>query len=112
MNYQAAAQRIASLVTEKQAAYGDSFGRSAAVLRELYPNGIKPDQYDDLLTIARVLDKLFRIANDKGYGGESPWADINGYSLLALAKEETSIAPGRVPEEPFYFGDAIQTGRE
>ncbi len=85
--YQALALRIANTVAEKQEAYGDSFGHAGNCLREMYPDGIRPEQYGDLLTIARVLDKLFRVANDKGAFGESPWQDIAGYALLELGKE-------------------------
>lgn len=85
--YHTKAAEIASVVSEKQAAYGDSFGRAGNCLREMYPDGIKPEQYDDLLTIARVLDKLFRVANKKDAFGESPYADICGYALLEVAKK-------------------------
>ena len=88
MTYRSAALRVAALVEEKQRAYGDSFGQAGKIMRILYPHGISPEQYDDVLAVIRVIDKLFRIANDKGYGGESPWQDINGYSLLAMVKGE------------------------
>jgi len=42
--YQPIGQTIGKLVDEKQAAYGDSFGRSGAVLRLLYLAGINLDQ--------------------------------------------------------------------
>lgn len=86
--YHDIAFQVADTVTKKQAAYGDSFGRAGNCLREMYPNGIKLEQYDDLLTIARVLDKLFRVAHEKNAFGESPWGDIAGYSLLELGKEK------------------------
>lgn len=79
---------VGLLVDKKQAAYGDSFGRSGEVLRQLYPEGIRPEQYDDLLAVARVLDKLFRIATDRDALGESPWRDIAGYGLLGVARAE------------------------
>lgn len=77
---------VGKLVEEKQQAYGDSFGKSGECLRQMYPNGIKPEQYDDLLTIARILDKLFRIATDPKAFGECPWTDIAGYSLLGMKR--------------------------
>lgn len=82
------AASIGQLVAEKQVAYGDSFGKSGAVLRILYPEGIALAQLDDALTIVRVLDKLFRIATDKDAFGESPWKDIVGYGLLAVARRK------------------------
>lgn len=82
-----AAISIGQSVGEKQAAYGDSFGKAGRVLRELYPEGIKPEQLDDALTIARVVDKLFRIATKKDAFGESPWKDIMGYALLSVVRD-------------------------
>ena len=78
--------QVGKLVEDKQKAYGDSFGRSGRCLLEMFPNGIKVDQYDDLLTIARILDKLFRIANDPDAFEENPYQDIVGYALLAMRR--------------------------
>ena len=77
---------VGQLVQSKQRAYGDSFGRSGECLRQMFPEGIKLNQYDDLLTIARILDKLFRIANDPKAFSENPWQDIVGYGLLAMKR--------------------------
>jgi hypothetical protein len=79
---------VGELVQRKQRAYGDSFGRSGECLRQMFPSGVRPDQLDDVLTIARILDKLFRIANQKGAFDESPYRDICGYALLAMKREE------------------------
>jgi len=81
---------VGKLVDEKQLAYGDSFGRSGECLRQMYPNGIEPKQYDDLLTIARILDKLFRIANDPDAFEENPYQDIVGYGLLGMHRHNSS----------------------
>lgn len=77
---------VGNLVAEKQRSYGDSFGRSGECLRQMFPDGIEPEQYDDLLTIARILDKLFRIANNKDAFEENPWRDLAGYSLLSMKR--------------------------
>lgn len=74
------------LVTEKNRAYGDSFGpKSAAFLQLLWPNGIPVESYEDAQAIMRVFDKLCRIATDKDAFGESPWRDITGYGILGVA---------------------------
>lgn len=86
--YERVAQEIAALVTAKQAAYGDAFSKAGAVLRVLYPNGVTPDKYDDMLTMVRVVDKLFRIATKNDPSGESPWRDILGYALLSVVREQ------------------------
>ena len=57
------------------------------ILETLYPNGIQPEQYLDLLAIVRVIDKLFRVANKKDAFGESPWRDICGYAILGVAND-------------------------
>ena len=82
------AREIGRLTDEKQEAYGDSFNKAGQVMRVLYPDGIKPEQYDDALAVVRVIDKLFRIATKKDAFGESPWRDIGGYSLLGAARDE------------------------
>ena len=94
-------KEIGTLVGKKQEAYGDSFGRSGTVLREMFPDGIKPEQYDDLLTIARILDKLFRLANKPKAFGESPYRDICGYALLGIAKTNQKNREGKYPSPPF-----------
>lgn len=78
---------IGKLVQEKQAAYGDSFGKSGELLKILYPNGIQPKQYADMLTVVRIIDKLFRIATDRDALGENPYRDIAGYGLLGMTIE-------------------------
>ena len=84
--YSQRGKEIGELVERKNKAYGDSFAKSGDILRILYPNGLEPDQYDDVLAIARIIDKLFRIATDMDALGENPWEDIAGYSLLRDAQ--------------------------
>ncbi len=81
-------ERLGALVDTKQHHYGNSFGKAGEVLKILYPNGISHAEMDDVLTIARVLDKLFRVATDRDALGESPWRDVAGYALLAAARKE------------------------
>jgi hypothetical protein len=88
VNFKAVATEIAELVEKKSKAYGDSFGKSGEILKLLYPDGIKPDQYTNALAIVRIVDKLFRIATDKDAFGEDPWRDIVGYGLNAAARKE------------------------
>ena len=77
-------EKVGKLVQEKQEAYGDSFGRSGECLRQMFPYGIEVDQYDDVLTIVRILDKLFRIANNPNAFDENPYQDIVGYGMLGM----------------------------
>jgi hypothetical protein len=82
------AREVALLVEDKQAQYGDAFGKSEQILKVLYPNGVKPEDYQNLLTITRIVDKLFRLATNNGNDREDPWRDICGYSLLSLRSKE------------------------
>lgn len=79
---------IGRLVAEKNRAYGDSFAKGATFLRLLYPHGVRPEQYGDLLALIRVFDKQMRIATAKDAFGENPWQDLCGYSLLSIVYGE------------------------
>lgn len=79
---------LARLVEDKQAQYGDAFGKSEEILKVLYPNGVKVEEYRNLLTLTRIVDKLFRIATNNGNDKEDPWRDICGYSLLSLRNDK------------------------
>jgi hypothetical protein len=85
-SFKSIGKNIGDLVEEKQKQYGDSFGRAGDVLKVLYPDGIKPDQYDEMLSITRVLDKIFRLT-EGDQGDESAWQDIAGYALLGVRKK-------------------------
>ncbi len=75
---------VSGTVNQKQLAYGDAFGESHKILSVLFPDGVQPDQYKELLAITRVIDKLFRLANQPEAFGENPWADIAGYAILSI----------------------------
>lgn len=87
-DYEAIGEQIGILLNEKQAAYGNAHGNMSHIFSILYPVGIQPYQYNDVLTVTRIMDKIFRIANlpanKKDSMGEDPWKDIAGYAILAL----------------------------
>lgn len=92
------AHDVASLVSEKQKAYGNSVDkveRVIEVLMEQYDNGdgtytIPKELIPHLLYQVRILDKQNRVfTNPQGdLMDESPYKDILGYALLMLAKQE------------------------
>ena len=86
-DYIKTASEIGQLVSEKQEAYGDSFSKSEQIIKILFPDGVKNENYRDMLTITRIIDKLFRIATRKNAFGESPYRDIAGYALLGLVSD-------------------------
>jgi len=53
-------------------------------MRLLYPDGIRPDQYEDVLLLARDFDKNMRIANHRDAFGENPYSDKIGYAILGF----------------------------
>lgn len=81
-------KEIGELVQEKNSAYGSAFEKAGEILKVLYPNGINPDQYSDMLAMVRILDKMFRIATNKKAFNEEPWKDIAGYGILGIFKEQ------------------------
>lgn len=85
-DYHTIAQEIADLLEVKQAMYGNSVGTAPKILALLYPDGVRVDQYPDMLTIVRMLDKLKRVATANADDPEEPWKDLCGYPLLRLAE--------------------------
>lgn len=88
MKYEEIGRIIGALVDEKNAAYGDSFHHAGEVLRVLYPDGVRPAQYQRMLYTVRVIDKLFRLATQPDAFGENPAKDIAGYSILMSRDKE------------------------
>lgn len=81
MNYEQIGQQIGKLVQVKNNEYGDAFNKSGEFLKILYPDGVKPEQYDDMLALIRIFDKQMRIANGN-QGNENGFSDIAGYGIL------------------------------
>jgi hypothetical protein len=82
-----AAGKLGKIVHEKNTAYGSSFAKCGQFLELLYPEGVKPAQYTDMLLLVRIFDKQMRIATDKDALGENPFSDIAGYGLLGVVKD-------------------------
>jgi len=100
--YEEIAGNIGALVDKKNAAYGNSIHEAGQIIRILYPRGIPPEQYDDFLALIRIVDKLFRIANQKKAFGESPFMDIAGYGILKcrdMAAQEEETRPAAQMED-------------
>ena len=90
--YDVQGAKLIELLKKKRDAYGDNLTSGATFLHLFYPDGIPVAAYKDLLIMVRVLDKLFRLANqhrhdDSGDGffdDESPWWDVAGYGLATV----------------------------
>jgi hypothetical protein len=79
---------LGKLVDAKDRAYGQAVAIVPAILRLLYPDGIRPEQYLEAALIVRMEDKICRIARgDARAFKESPWRDICGYSMRGIEME-------------------------
>lgn len=78
------AAEIGTTVVRKNKVYGNSFGKTTDFIKLLYPHGIRNDQYDDVLLLARIFDKLVRIATG-AKDEENPYFDIAGYAVLGVS---------------------------
>lgn len=83
---------LGALVEEKNVAYGDATRTGAEAMKALYPNGVKPEQYERFGYCLLVWHKLSRLATKPDAFGENPIHDIAGYSVLALAREKERAA--------------------
>ena len=90
MTFEQVGAEVGALVDKKNLAYGNSFELSGEFMKILFPNGIQPSQYTDMLLLIRMFDKMMRIANQKEAFDESPYADLAGYSILGTAKDTKS----------------------
>jgi hypothetical protein len=100
MNIEVITESLRQLLEKKQEAYGNSVDKTPSILEVLFPDGVRPHQYRDMLLVVRILDKIGRIAN-RPEGvidrmGESPYMDIAGYGVLGVRSD---IDKGSVPSE-------------
>lgn len=88
--FERAGFEVGALVTEKNRAYGDSFNVSGQFVGLLWPDGVPPESYADMLAFVRSFDKMKRIATDPGYGGEDPHRDLVGYAILNYVRRQAA----------------------
>lgn len=94
--YKELAEKIGSVVDEKNAEYGSAFDHAGEFLKLIYPNGIPVNAYVDALCAVRLFDKLKRIgAVEESVvtkGKIDAWKDIVGYGLLSLYKDTEHLS--------------------
>lgn len=105
--YQELANTIGALVDQKNEAYGNSFDQAGEFLKMLYPQGVSPENYNDMLCIVRMFDKLKRIATKKDAFGEDPFADIVGYALLAVHRNKQPKCGEEVGEKQLLMEKTV-----
>ena len=84
--YEQIGQKIGKLVDIKNRQYGDAFNKSSDFLKILFPDGVKPEQYHEMLALVRIFDKQMRVAHGN-QGDENAFNDIAGYGIL-MSKED------------------------
>jgi hypothetical protein len=84
--------KLANLLSKKRRAYGpNNLTGAGDFFSILYPNGIKPEQYRYALILARMFDKMSRIATGLD-GEEDAWQDLAGYAICAMQyRDELSV---------------------
>ena len=81
--------RLAKLLIRKNKQYGQAYITSANILKILYPGGIQIIDYEEVLLIVRICDKLSRITSPfRVLEDESPFQDIAGYGILGQQRWE------------------------
>lgn len=99
ISYEEIGRAIGALVDEKNKAYGNSFHHAGEVLKIMYPDGVRPDQYQGMLYTVRVIDKLFRMATQPKAFGENPAQVVAGYSILMSSNKEKTYATDQAMEQ-------------
>jgi len=75
---------IATLLDNKNRAYGNSIVIAPEIFKILFPNGIPYNKIDDALIMVRILDKFSRIArgDTERVPNEDAKKDVCGYAIL------------------------------
>ena len=81
MKFEKIATEIGKLVDEKDAAYGSSFLKSEKILKILYPNGIEPNQYKDMLAITH-----FSVPRQNGTADSCTTQGVHSFGPNGLIK--------------------------
>lgn len=74
-------RNVGAFVAEKHEAYGGAYTGGAALLRELAPDGVRPEQYVAAILATRIFEKLRRFFVAPQAFGESPLVDVVGHAL-------------------------------
>lgn len=79
------AVEVGALCDRKNEAYGNTGTSTGKMLAYFYPNGVPVDQYNRMLILARMFDKIARLTNLGGGRralGEDAARDLVGYALV------------------------------
>lgn len=101
--YRDAGAEFGAFLAEKRIEYGGAIDAVAAIMRILYPGGLKPEEFDVALVQVRMIDKHVRLAAGRREAAfrrkcpkclspldearEDALADLAGYPLRILFGE-------------------------
>lgn len=91
-DFKAIGAEIGAKTADKNRKYGDSAGKTGAMFRVIFPDGIPVSAYDDVLLLVRILDKVVRVATGAPDDEESPYSDLAGYGLIGVGKYQRDAA--------------------
>lgn len=75
---------LSKLLWEKRQSYGsNNLTGTGDFFKLLFPEGIPPERFQDALILARMFDKMSRIARGT-QGQEDAWQDLAGYAVCAM----------------------------
>lgn len=81
---------VGRMVGTKRIAYGNSTGVTAKIMKLLLPNGVKPEQYEDVQFANRIIDKISRRLASGNGDDEDAIKDGAGYFLLWLEQARSA----------------------
>jgi len=82
------ADKIGSMVEEKNVQYGDSYANTQKFLDILYPESIPVEKFSDIVCIIRIFDKLKKVAAQVESDEENPYADLIGITIRMADNQE------------------------
>lgn len=120
MNIKKLFEEIENVFVEKQSKYGQVDVKIKNMLKELYPNGVKPEQYNEFMNVLKMLEKISRLTNENIdiKGKSDALVDLAGYAMLGVKKmgeqSEPTTEPSRIVQDqlPLDFGGTASLGDE
>lgn len=82
-NFENVAKQIVDSVKAAERETGNCFTKSTEVIRILFPAGIPPGKEQEVASMLRIIDKMFRIANNPG-STATEWQVLSAYALNAV----------------------------
>ncbi len=91
-DFKRVSEEIVSSIQSQNSETGNCFVKTPNVLRALFPNGIPAGREAEAMALGRIIDKMFRIANnsDNTKAGNL-WCELSAYALNAVKASTPTI---------------------